>query len=357
MRNRRFMYILCLLVSVFCTSLEASNSNNLYLNEKNIISIFQKISPRVVFVNRMSKTKNHKHQQLNVVPAGTGSGIIWNNKGYIVTNFHVIRGADAITVTISGKTIAAKVVSSEPRKDLAVLKVESAEVLKLIKSYPDIQLAPTNELQVGQTAIAIGNPYGLDHSLSVGVISALKRQVPGIGGVNIHDMIQTDAAVNPGNSGGPLLDSSGRLIGLNTVIFSKTGASAGVGFAIPADEIKQTVDQIIKYGRVKLAGIGITPADTKLARRLGVQQGILIFNVLPNTPAAAAKLRPTLRDNWGRMHRGDVIVAIKGQAIKNYDGLYNLLRNVKIGEEITLTVVRDNLQIYHQIKTIDIAAI
>jgi S1-C subfamily serine protease len=142
-------------------------------------------------------------------------------------------------VTIGKETVPAKVVGAEPRKDLAILQLESPKVLKSLQSYVPFEIAPTNELLVGQTAIAIGNPFGFDHSLTMGIISALGRQVPGVGGVTIHNMIQTDAAINPGNSGGPLLDSSGRLIGLNTVIFSQTGASAGVGFAVPADDIER----------------------------------------------------------------------------------------------------------------------
>lgn len=335
----------------------ANELESLSAYEKNIIKIFQKTSPRVVFIHRMNKIVNRKQKTDKVIPAGTGSGIIWNNQGYIVTNFHVIYGADAISVTLSGKTVPAKVIFSEPRKDLAVLKVKEKNILETIKSYPEYEIAPTSKLLVGQMAIAIGNPYGFDHSLSVGVISALKRQVPGVGGVTIHNMIQTDAAINPGNSGGPLLDSLGRLIGLNTVIFSKTGSSAGVGFAVPADEIKKTVGQIIKYGRVKLAGIGITPVEPKLAKKLGVENGILISEVLPNTPAASAKLKATMRDRLGRLHLGDTIVAIQGRGIKNYDELYNMLSKIKIGDEIVLTVLRDNLQIYHTIKTIDVAAL
>ncbi|MDF1757625.1 MAG: trypsin-like peptidase domain-containing protein [Legionellaceae bacterium] len=357
MIKMRCLYVICLFSFFFCGASQAADEISLQPNETKVIAIFQKASPRVVFIHRLNKILNKKHKTKQIVPAGTGSGIVWNNKGHIVTNFHVIKKADAISVTIAGKTVPASIVYSEPRKDIAVLKISSPVVLKIIKNYEDYKVAPTKSLLVGQTAIAIGNPYGLDHSLSVGVISALNRTVPGIGGVSIHNMIQTDAAVNPGNSGGPLLDSSGRLIGLNTVIFSKTGASAGVGFAVPADEIKQTVNQIIKHGRVKLAGIGITPTDPKLAKRLGVDQGILISEVLPNTPAASAKLRATKRDKWGRMHLGDVIVAIKGHQIKNYDGLYELLSSIKIGEEVVLTVRRDNLQIYHQIKTIDVAGL
>ncbi|OGV31797.1 MAG: peptidase [Legionellales bacterium RIFCSPHIGHO2_12_FULL_35_11] len=343
-------------LTLFSCSIIAANPDNFTVYEKNIITVFQKSSPRVVFVNRLNKIKNSKHKQEKSIPAGSGSGIIWNNHGYIVTNYHVVHGTDEITVNIYGKTFPAKFIYSEPRKDIAVLKVEAKEILQKIKNYSEFKIAPTSKLLVGQTAIAIGNPYGFDHSLSVGVISALGREVPGAGGVKIRNMIQTDAAINPGNSGGPLLDSLGRLIGLNTVIFSRTGSHTGVGFAVSADEIKTTVNQIIKKGRVQLAGIGITPTDPKKAKSYGVSHGILISNVLSNTPAFAAKLRANKRDSWGRMHIGDVIIAINGKDVKDYDSLYQLLSGVKIGDDITLTVLRDNLHIYHQIKTIDIAA-
>ena len=210
---------------------------------------------------------------------------------------------------------------------------------------------------VGQKAIAIGNPFGFDHSLTIGVISALGRQVPGVGGVTIHDMIQTDASINPGNSGGPLLDSAGRLIGLNTLIFSQSGTSAGVGFAVPADDIVRTVTQIITHGRVVLAGIGIKPVEPKVAARYGVKQGILIADVLANTPAVTAGLRKTHRGHMGQMILGDVIVGLNGRSVNNYDALYNLLTSVNVGENVTLTVVRDGQRVYHRIRTIDVAAL
>jgi S1-C subfamily serine protease len=294
---------------------------------------------------------------MHVVPAGTGSGIIWDKLGHVVTNYHVIKKADAIAITLGNVTVPVKVVGAEPRKDLAVLQIQSPSALKSLESFEPFVIAPTHELMVGQTAIAIGNPFGFDHSLTKGVISALGRRVPGIGGVTIHNMIQTDASINPGNSGGPLLDSAGRLIGLNTVIFSQSGSSAGVGFAVPADEIARTVTQIIKHGRVQLAGIGIQPVEPNLARRLGVDTGILIADVLPNTPASDAKLKPTVRDNWGRIHLGDVIIAINGHPVADYDALYNILCDIQIGDQITLTVQRDNVKIYHRMKTIDIAGI
>ena len=332
-----------------------SQFDELLPNEKNTIEVFQKASPKVVYVHRMTTVVNRSYER-SQISAGAGSGIIWDAEGHVVTNFHVIKGADNLAVSIGHMTFPAKVIGAEPRKDIAVLALTSPKALELLKSYTPFEIAHTGELLVGQKAIAIGNPFGLDHSLTIGVISALGRQVPGIGGVKIRDMIQTDASINPGNSGGPLLDSAGRLIGLNTVIYSHSGSSAGIGFAVPADEIARMVPQIIKNGRVVLAGIGVSPVEPNIAARLGVKKGVLIADVLPHTPAEYAKLQSTHRDGWGHVTLGDVIVALNGHPTSNYDALYNLLTEVKIGEKISLTVLRAGKAVNYRMKTIDIAA-
>ncbi|WED44638.1 trypsin-like peptidase domain-containing protein [Legionella cardiaca] len=324
-------------------------------NERNTVEIFQKFSPKVVYVHRLATVVNHSYERMQV-NAGAGSGIIWDAQGHIVTNFHVINGADNLTVSIGKLTVPAKVVGAEPRKDIAVLAIKSPKALELLKSFTPFELTHTNELLVGQKTIAIGNPFGLDHSLTVGVISALGRQVPGAGGVTIRDMIQTDTSINPGNSGGPLLDSKGRLIGLNTAIYSNSGSSAGVGFAVPADDIARIVPQIIKNGRVMLSGIGIQVVEPHIARRLGIEKGLLVADVLPHTPAAQAKLHGTVRDSWGRIHIGDVITAINGHPVKNYDNFYNILVDIKVGETINLSVLRQGKILNYKLRTIDIAA-
>ena len=351
-----FLLTACLFVTATTTGY-ATKVDGMLDYERNTIEVFQKTSPTVVYVHRMTTVPTRARQPLHVVQSGSGSGIIWDNQGHVVTNFHVIKGADKFSVTIGHRTVPAKVIGAEPRKDLAVLLLMSPKVIATLKSFKSLEIAHTHDLLVGQKAIAIGNPFGFDHSLTIGVISALGRQVPGVGGVKIHDMIQTDASINPGNSGGPLLDSAGRLIGLNTLIYSQSGTSAGVGFAVPADDIVHTVTQIITHGRVQLAGIGIQPVDPKLAARYGVKEGILIADVLPNTPAVSAGLRKTHRSTMGRMILGDVIVGVNGHSVTNYDALYNILTGVKIGENVTLTVVRDGMRIYHRIKTIDVAAL
>lgn len=351
----RLLSITIFFIALSGQAFTAPNLNELLPDERNTIEIFQKSAPNVVFVHRITTVVNGYSERLDV-PDGAGSGILWDTQGHIVTNFHVVKGTNKISVTINEMTVPAKVVGVEPRKDLAVLKIQSPKALEKIKNSTPFELVKIPDLLVGQKTIAIGNPYGLDHTLTTGVISALGRQVPGVGGVTIRDMIQTDAPVNPGNSGGPLLDSSGRLIGLNTMIYSSSGASAGIGFAVPADEIERIVSQIIKYGRVVLAGIGIQRVEPNIAQRLGIKKGILIAKVIRNTPASAAGLRGTYRNDWGHITMGDVIIALNGHPVKNYDQLYNLLTKVKVGEDIHLGVLREGKRLNFKIKTIDIAA-
>ena len=349
----KFSFLLCI-AFLIGSPLHAAKLDTLLPDEKNTVEVFQTAAPKVIYVHRMATVVNHSSERLQI-PAGAGSGIIWDAQGHVVTNFHVINGADNLLVSIGNVTVPAKVIGTEPREDIAVLALTSPKALELLKSYKPFELAHTTELFVGQKAIAIGNPFGLDHTLTVGVISALGRYVPGVGGVNIRDMIQTDASINPGNSGGPLLDSAGRLIGLNTVIYSQSGTSAGIGFAVPADDIARIVQQIIKHGRVVLAGIGIQRADPALAARLGIKKGVLIASILPNTPAATAGLQGTQRDNWGQMVPGDVIVALNGHPIDNYGVLYNLLTESAVGEKINLTLLRKGKEMHITMKTIDIA--
>jgi S1-C subfamily serine protease len=342
--------LLCLAFPALSTTLD-----ELLPDERNTIEIFQKFSTKVVYVHRLATVLNHSYERTQIA-AGAGSGIIWDAQGHIVTNYHVINGADHLRVSIGKLTVPAKVIGAEPRKDIAVLAITSPKALELLKSFTPFEHARTSELLVGQKTIAIGNPFGLDHSLTVGVISALGRQVPGAGGVTIRDMIQTDTSINPGNSGGPLLDSKGRLIGMNTAIYSNSGSSAGVGFAVPADDIARVVSQIIKNGRVILAGIGIQVVEPHIARRLGVTKGLLVGDILPHTPAEAAQLRGTVRDGWGHIHLGDVILAINGHPVKNYDAFYNILVDIKVGEPVTLTILRNGKKLNYHLKTIDIAA-
>lgn len=348
--NKTICIFLSCLISL---TINAANLNNLLPNERNTIEVFQNAAPKTVYVHRLATMVNQSSELLQV-PAGSGSGIIWDAKGHIITNFHVVHGAEHLEVTIGNLTVPVKVLGVEPRKDIAVLTVTSPKALALLKSFKPFEIAHTHELLVGQKTIAIGNPFGLDHSLTVGVISALGRHVPGIGGIKIRDMIQTDASINPGNSGGPLLDSAGRLIGLNTVIYSQSGTSAGVGFAVPGDDMARIVQQIIQHGRVVLAGIGIQRAEPSISARLGIKKGILIAGVLPETPAARAKLRGTRHDAWGRPILGDILVALNGHPVDDYDVLYDLLTEVPVGEKVTVTVLRSGKALNFNMNTIDI---
>ncbi len=275
------------------------------------------------------------------VPAGSGSGFIWDTEGHVVTNFHVVDGAQALIVTLQGeRSFSAGVVGVEPRKDVAVLKIDAPK--ELLKP---IRVAPARvPLEVGQKAIAIGNPFGLDHTLTTGVISALGRQVDGAGGVTIRDMIQTDAAINPGNSGGPLLDSSGQLIGMNTMIFSKSGTSAGIGFAVPATTIARIAPQIIRTGKAEQVGLGIQldPAQ-RLERRLRLR-GVVVIGVAPGGAAEKAGVRGITETDRG-LALGDVIVGVNGAPVADYDDLYNALDGRKPGEKAKVELLRGDKRV------------
>ncbi|MCX7114739.1 MAG: trypsin-like peptidase domain-containing protein [Gammaproteobacteria bacterium] len=350
-----------ILISLICAACCCMNNNAYAIqldkclpDEKNTIELFQKYAPNVVYVHRLATYVNQLNDKTTAVPAGSGSGLIWDQQGHIITNFHVIHGADKLAVSIGKLAVPVKVVGVEPYRDLAVLQVTSPEALALIKNIKPLELAATNELLVGQKVVAIGNPFGLDHSLTTGVISALGREVPGAAGVTIRNMIQTDAAINPGNSGGPLIDSQGQLVGLNTAIYSPSGSSAGVGFAVPADDIGRVVPQLIQHGRIILAGIGIIRVSPNVAARLGVGQGVLIGEVIPRTPAEKAGLLGTYRDRWGHIHLGDVIMALNGKLTPNYDALYGLLVDVKVGDSVTVTILREGKQLTMKMKTVDL---
>ncbi len=311
-------------------------SGALIENERNSIAVFREAAPSTVFVTQSRVVVDDFEGTASEVPAGSGSGFVWDEAGHIVTNFHVIEGAQSITIKLQDeKTLPAQVVGVEPRKDIAVLKVNAPPgALKPIRVA-----GAKDRLEVGQKAVAIGNPFGLDHTLTTGSISALGRQMQGAGGVTIRDMIQTDAAINPGNSGGPLLDSSGRLIGMNTMIFSRSGSSAGIGFAVPVQTIARVVPQLIAKGRVEQIGFGIRvdPAQ-RVERRFGLP-GVVVLAVEPNGPAGRAGLQGVSRTPRG-LALGDVIVGIDGKSINDYSDLYNALDSRKAGERAKLQIRR-----------------
>ncbi len=325
----------------------ATEAANLLESEKNTISIFKNSVDTVVNVSNIQiARRGFFDMDPTEVPAGAGTGFVWDTNGHIVTNYHVIRGGDKFVVNFHNdpKQYEAEVVGSEPRKDIAVLKVKN-----IPSKFKPLKIGSSSNLSVGQKALAIGNPFGLDHTLTQGIISALERKIEGIGGVKIHGMIQTDCSINPGNSGGPLIDSKGQLIGMNTMIFSASGSSAGVGFAVPIDTIKRIVPDLIKYGKVNRPGLGIALLEDNYKSYFNVDKGLVIKYVDPSSPAGKLGLKGMTRDPRGRYYLGDILLKVDGKEVNTYDDIYNLLENYKIGQEISITYLRDKKNISTQI--------
>jgi S1-C subfamily serine protease len=312
---------------------------DLAADEQSTTALFKLVSPSVVHITTLAVRQHSFTLDLWQIPQGTGSGFLWDQDGRIVTNYHVVQGADAAQVTLADHSSwPARLVGAYPDKDLAVLIIDAPR-----GRLQPIPLGTASDLQVGQKVFAIGNPFGLDQSLTTGVVSALGREIESVTRRTIKDMIQTDAAINPGNSGGPLLDSAGRLIGVNTAIFSPSGAYAGIGFAIPADEVNRVVPQLIRQGKITRPGFGVQVAPDQLGRELGLP-GVLIISVQPDGPAAAAGLRPTRRDDTGRLQLGDVIVAINDTPVQTVDDLLEALEKSPIGTPVPVTILRDGQQ-------------
>lgn len=307
---------------------------DLAADEKSTIELFKKASPSVVFITTSTVVQDAFSLNPQEIPRGTGSGFIWDDAGHIVTNFHVLQGAQAAKVTLADhSTYEARLTGAEGNADLAVLKIDAPT--NKLRAIP---IGSSADLQVGQKVFAIGNPFGLDQTLTTGVVSALGREIKSPTERLISGVIQTDAAINPGNSGGPLLDSAGRLIGVNTAIFSPSGAYAGIGFAIPVDTVNEVVPQLIRQGRVASPDTGLVLLEDRQAQGLGVRNGVLIGAV--RGPAAEAGLKPTRRVP-GRLILGDIIIAADGQPVRRRIDLDRVLSKAKIGDTVTLTVVRD----------------
>lgn len=325
--------------TTFCKQLHAKN----YLSfktedEANNIEIFKKASPSVVYVTNKTIQRGFFSFNVQEIPQGTGSGFIWNDLGIIVTNFHVIQGASRITITLQdGTDLEANLIGVAPDKDLAVLKVNTN------KQLVPLPLGDSSLLEVGRKVIAIGNPFGLDTTLTVGVVSALNREIDAVTNRKIRGVIQTDASINPGNSGGPLLNSLGQLVGVNTAIYSPSGASAGIGFAIPVNTVKQIVPQLIKYGKVIRPDLGIETAPDHWARRIGVE-GVLVLRTKRGSSAEKAGVIGMSRDRRGNLVIGDLIISVNGQPVTNSDDLLNLLEQHKIGDTVSVVIEREGRQ-------------
>jgi S1-C subfamily serine protease len=318
--------------------------------EDSIIKLYKEAAPSVVHVTNLAERRGLFNTSVQQVARGTGSGFVWpastGTDGYIVTNNHVVADADAVQVVLADHTAySARSVWVNPDKDLAVIWIKAPE-----GKLKPIHVTSSRGLQVGQLAYAIGNPFGLDHTLTSGIVSALGRDLEGEGGKPLRGLIQTSAAINPGNSGGPLLNSSGQLIGVNTAIVSPSGVSAGIGFAIPSDEVVQVVEDLIgrikgsagqrKRGTVTTPRLGVQPADPKTAKSLGVDSGALILKVVPDSPAAEAGLQSTRIDQDGQITLGDVIVAIAGKKVDAPKDVAAILQQQKPGDTVKVTVRR-----------------
>ncbi len=314
----------------------AAERDDLDLDERSTIALFKRASPAVVNITNLAFYRQRFSLSASEIPQGTGSGFLWDELGNVVTNFHVINNGSKFKVTLSDRSEwDATVVGAAPNHDLAVLHIDAPRA-----RLSALAVGTSSGLAVGQKVFAIGNPFGLDQTLTTGIISGLGREIRSVSDRKISDVIQTDAAINPGNSGGPLLDSSGRLIGINTAIISPSGAYAGIGFAVPVDNVSRIIPQLISRGRVTRPGLGIVPVSNSVAQRLGLK-GVIIAELADGGAAKKAGLRPALRYQDGSMEL-DLIVSLDGKPIEKVEDLYDLLDQRQIGDVVNLGVRRDS---------------
>ena len=308
--------------------------------EQTTIDIFNQASPSVVYITTLTDNVNPWTRNVMRVPSGTGSGFVWDGNGHIVTNYHVIASAQAAQVRVEDqRSFSASLIGASPEHDLAVLYINVA-----LNQPPPVNIGSSKNLQVGQDVFAIGTPFGLDRTLTTGIISALNRSISTDNGREISQLIQTDAAINPGNSGGPLLDSSGRLIGVNTAIISPSGSYSGIGFAVPVDTINRVVPQLIRNGRYQRPILGIRVDDqlsTMVSEQLGID-GILVLNVEPDSPAERAGLRASRLLGADGIEPGDFILAIDGRAVTKLGDLLDLLDEYAVGDTVELKISRED---------------
>jgi S1-C subfamily serine protease len=343
-----FFLLVALTVNIIAPQAFANGPPVEYLSfetsdEANTTEIFRKASPAVVSVTSSALRRNRFSLNVMEIPRGAGSGFIWNTGGLVVTNFHVIAGADKLTVTLNDEDYPAEVVGIAPERDLAVLRLTT-----LPENLSVLPLGDSSELSVGRKVLAIGNPFGLDTTLTVGVVSALDREIKSPSNRRIRGVIQTDAAINPGNSGGPLLNSLGQLIGVNTAIYSPSGGSAGIGFAIPVNMLKEVVPQLIAYGKILRPILGVELASDQWTRRYGIE-GVAIVRVLRGLPAAESGLVGARRDYRGNIALGDVITAIEDDTIQTQDDYATALEKYQVGDQISITTRRGD-----EIKTFEV---
>jgi S1-C subfamily serine protease len=322
-------------------------------DEQNNIDVYKSVSPGVVYIQSTTTVRDF-FGLYSEAREGAGSGSVIDDQGNILTNYHVIANAEKLTVNFGGgRTYAARVVGRDPDTDLAVIRL--LETPK--EAITVVPLGDSDRLVVGQKVLAIGNPFGLDRTLTTGVISGLQRPIRAQNGRQIEGAIQTDASINPGNSGGPLLDSHGRMIGINSQIESPSGASAGVGFAIPVNIAKRIVPQLLKNGYVQRPKLGIVPRDVESLGsqvRLPVSYGTMIWQVQPGGPAANAGLRGLVQTDDGDIELGDIIIGIEGEKISNNDDLLRALDKHQIGEAVNVEVMRNGRSMTVPVRLTDI---
>jgi len=305
-------------------------------DEKATISLFEQARDSVVFITTSRKVRDFWSRNTFLVPKGSGSGFIWDQSGHVVTNYHVIQDAnEAMIRTADGKEFNARLVGTSPMHDIAVLKIDVSQ-----KHSPALPLGTSHDLRVGQKVFAIGNPFGLDWTLTNGIVSALNRSLTEENGVTVEHLIQTNAAINPGNSGGPLFDSAGRLIGINTAIYSPSGANAGIGFAVPVDTVNRVVPQLIRYGKYIRPSLGITVDESindRITRILGIT-GVVVLDVPRGSAAEEAGLRGLRSNRDGSITTEDMIIEVENKPVDSVGKLVALLDDYKVGDAVQLTV-------------------
>ncbi len=308
-------------------------------DERANMEVFERVSPSVNYITNKRFQRDLFSFNVMEIPQGTGSGFLWNDKGHVVTNFHVIYEADEIEVKMQdGKRYDATIVGVDPDHDLAVLQINALNI-----NAPPVMIGSSGDLRVGQKVLAIGNPFGLDSTLTTGIISALGRTIKSMTNRYIHDVIQTDAAINPGNSGGPLLDSFGRLIGVNTAIIGPSGTYSGVGFAVPVDTVNRVVTKLINYGKVGRPGLGISLVPEHIMSRLGIE-GVGILEVYKGSSAQESGLLPVRRLPDGRIEMGDIIIECDGSKVRKSSDLIRLMDRHEVGDEIEIVILRGGVK-------------
>ena len=309
-------------------------------DEANTTEVFQRASPAVVFVTSSELRRQRFTRNITEIPRGAGSGFVWDaQSGLVVTNYHVVSGADRLTITLADeRAFQAMVVGLAPERDLAVLRI-----IEPPGNLTELPVGDSSELSVGRKVMAIGNPFGLDTTLTVGVVSALDREIQSPSNRTIRGVIQTDAAINPGNSGGPLLNSLGQLVGVNTAIFSPSGGSAGIGFAIPVNTVSEVVPQLIAFGKIMRPVLGVELASDRWLRRYRVD-GVPIVRTYRGFPAENAGIVGARRGSRGEIILGDVIVEIEGERVANNDEFLSAMEKHRVGDTIDIVTTREGVE-------------